>query len=162
MRSKIRCGLLTKGACPKNIFQPGALYEWQDGSKFYDYNIEKTGTYWAKVYNACFEATDTINLKFDDCATCVHMPDAFTPNGDGINDIFQPVIGCYFTNYLLKVFNRWGQLLYSSEDPNAGWDGRYNGKPEEVDTYVWELEYAGSEHSTALDQKLSGYVVLIR
>lgn len=146
----------------KNFLQPGVLYEWQDGSKFYDYEIKKTGLYWVRVYNACFEAIDSINLQFDDCSTCVHVPDAFTPNGDGINDVFKPVIGCYFTTYLLKVFNRWGQLMYASEDPDAGWDGSFQSSNEEVGTYIWQLQYQGSEHAKALDQQLTGYVVLIR
>jgi gliding motility-associated-like protein len=146
----------------KSIFQPGVLYEWQDGSKYYDYEIKEAGIYWVIAFNACFSTIDSVTVKFDDCSTCVHVPDAFTPNNDGINDIFKAEIGCYFTNYLFKVFNRWGQLLYITSDPNGGWDGRNDGKAEEMGTYVWQLQYAGSEHDLSLDQKLSGYVILIR
>jgi len=146
----------------KNVFAPGALYQWQDHSAFYDYSIRERGTYYVKAYNTCFSATDTVNIDFDDCKTCVHMPDAFTPNGDGVNDLFQPIIGCDFTNYYLRVFNRWGMEVYQSSNPVDGWHGRYNGKPSEVGTYVWQLDYAGSQHSLALDQKLKGFVVLIR
>jgi len=146
----------------KNVFFPGALYMWQDNSKFYDYSIRETGTYWVKAYNACFSSTDSVDINFDDCKTCVHMPDAFTPNGDGVNDLFAPIIGCDFTNYLLKVFNRWGMEVFESSNPVDGWDGRYSGKASEMGTYVWELDYAGSQHSLALDQRLKGYVVLVR
>lgn len=146
----------------KNIFQAGAQYEWQDGSIFYDYEIKEGGVYWVTAYNACFEISDSINLKFDDCKTCVHVPDAFTPNADGMNDLFKPVIGCYFTTYRFSVFNRWGQLVYLSEDPEAGWDGRNGGKTEEVGTYIWQLDYTGSEHERALSETITGYVVLIR
>lgn len=146
----------------KNVLQPGLLYQWQDGSRFYDYTIKERGTYSVVAYNNCFAATDTIVVDFDDCSTCVHVPDAFTPNGDGLNDLFKPVIGCYFTTYVFKVFNRWGQLVYESQDPEAGWDGRLGGKSEEMGTYVWQLQYQGSEHARALDQQLSGHVTLIR
>jgi len=146
----------------KSVFAPGALYLWQDHSTFYDYSIAKTGTYWVKAYNACFSSSDSINIIVDDCRTCVHLPDAFTPNGDGLNDVFQPIIGCTFTTYILKVFNRWGQEVFESSNPNDGWDGRFNGKPSDMGTYVWELDYAGSQNSLALDQRLKGYVVLLR
>ena len=146
----------------KNVFFPGAQYRWQDYSNFYDYSIRETGTYWVKSYNDCFSSTDTVEVLFDDCKTCVHLPDAFTPNGDGINDVFAPIIGCDFTSYLLKVFNRWGQLVYESSNPNDGWDGKVNGKQSELGTYVWELDYAGSQHSLSLDQRVKGFVVLLR
>ncbi|MCY7408860.1 MAG: gliding motility-associated C-terminal domain-containing protein [Chitinophagales bacterium] len=146
----------------KSIFIPGMRYEWQDGSKYYDVSMKTGGKYYVTVYNDCFSASDTINIEVDDCKTCVHMPDAFTPNGDGLNDEFAPIIGCDFTAYILKVFNRWGQMVYFSNDPTIGWDGKFNGKPSELGTYIWQLEYAGSQHALVLDQQLKGYVVLVR
>jgi len=125
-------------------------------------SIRETGTYWVRAYNDCFSSSDTVDIHFDDCKTCVHMPDAFTPNGDGMNDVFAPIIGCDFTNYLLKVFNRWGIEVYESSNPIDGWDGKYMGKASEIGTYVYELDYAGTQHSLALDQRVKGYVVLIR
>jgi gliding motility-associated-like protein len=60
------------------------------------------------------------------------------------------------------VFNRWGQLVYESQDPDAGWNGMNEGKSEEMGTYIWQLNYQGSEHARSLDQRMTGYVVLIR
>jgi gliding motility-associated-like protein len=145
-----------------SLFYPGAQYQWQDYSSYYDYSIRERGTYWVNVYNDCFAASDTVMVDFDDCKTCVHLPDAFTPNGDGLNDLFQPIIGCDFTNYLLKVFNRWGQQVFESSNPANGWDGKLSGKDAEIGTYVWQLDYAGTQHSLALDQRVKGFVVLVR
>ena len=146
----------------KNAFIPGASYEWQDGSAYYDQEISEAGLYWVRAYNQCFEDVDSVSIDFDDCKTCVHVPDAFTPNADGLNDELLPIIGCDFTRYEFKVFNRWGQMIYWTNDPEQGWDGRYEGKLSEMGTYVWELDYAGTQHSLVLDKQAKGFAVLLR
>ncbi len=70
----------------------------------------------------------------------IYMPTGFTPNGDGKNDIFKPfTVGITKLNYF-KVYNRWGQLLYSTADLNEGWDGRINGTDQRTSTYVWMVQ----------------------
>ena len=70
----------------------------------------------------------------------VYVPNAITVNGDGINDVF------YFKSisvekFELMIFNRWGELLFTSDDINKGWDGTYKGQPVQIDTYVWKVRY---------------------
>lgn len=76
----------------------------------------------------------------------VYIPTAFTPNADGRNDALRVVpVGMKTFNYF-AVFNRYGQLLYKSTDPNKGWDGRYNGVPQPTGTFVVlceALDYRG-------------------
>jgi gliding motility-associated-like protein len=146
----------------KNVYATGARYRWEDYSSYFDRNITERGTYWVTVYNECFSVSDTIEVDVDDCKTCVHLPDVFTPNGDGLNDWFQPIIGCTFTSYVLKVYNRWGHPVFVSDNPTDGWDGLVAGKQAELGTYVWVLDYSGSQHSIALDQMLKGTVILLR
>lgn len=146
----------------KDVFFPGAQYLWQDGTIFHDYPIREPGLYTVDAYNSCFHTYDSINVVFDDCGTCVHVPTAFTPNNDGRNDLFLPAIGCEFTDYDFKVFNRWGQLVFFSKDPDSGWNGFNEDKPSEVGTYVWTIEYKGSQHGFQLNEKLKGGVILIR
>jgi gliding motility-associated-like protein len=63
---------------------------------------------------------------------------AFTPDGDGINDVFKPVLqGVLSEGYLFEIFNRWGEVVFRTNDVNAGWDGGFSGKPANIDTYVW-------------------------
>lgn len=70
----------------------------------------------------------------------VYVPNAITLNGDGLNDIF------YFKSisvdqFELMIFNRWGELLFTSNDINKGWDGTYKGQDVQIDTYVWKVRY---------------------
>lgn len=65
------------------------------------------------------------------------MPNAFSPNGDGINDVVRPLlVGFTKLNYF-RIFNRWGAMVYSTESMDGGWDGSYNGVPGDISTYYW-------------------------
>jgi len=87
------------------------------------------------------------------------VPNAFSPNGDGNNDIFKPIpIGMKSVD-IFRVYNRWGQMLYSGTGNGAGWDGTFAGKKQEMATYVWYAE--GVDY---LNNKLKrkGSVILMR
>ena len=87
------------------------------------------------------------------------VPNAFTPNGDGNNDIFKPIpIGMKSVD-IFRVYNRWGQMLYSGTGNGAGWNGKFVGRPQEAATYIWYAE--GVDY---LNNKLKrkGSVILIR
>jgi gliding motility-associated-like protein len=113
-----------------------------------------------KVSNAigCFD-TDSIRVKVYKIAADLLVPSGFSPNGDGDNDIFRPILIGMRSLDLFKVYNRWGQLLYANTDANSGWDGTYNGKPQDPATYVWYAE--GTDYKGTKIRK-KGYVVLIR
>jgi gliding motility-associated-like protein len=64
------------------------------------------------------------------------LPDAFTPNNDDVNDQYH-AFGKYLKDFKLSIFNRWGELIYYSEDINEKWDGKYKGQPANIDTYVY-------------------------
>ena len=89
----------------------------------------------------------------------IYMPTAFTPNNDGKNDVFKPFpVGIKMYTYF-RVFNRWGQLLYSTVDFNQGWDGKVNGKEQPSGTYVWIVEGITKDNKKITKR---GTVVLIR
>ncbi len=69
----------------------------------------------------------------------VHMPTAFTPNGDGINDLFIPVFSSNIRVKYLRIFDRWGKLIFETIDMTRGWDGTINGIPSPMSTYVWVI-----------------------
>jgi gliding motility-associated-like protein len=71
------------------------------------------------------------------------MPTAFTPNGDGKNEIFRPTFIGPYAKYDFKIYNRWGQLVYESKVPGTGWDGRVNGIPQKADVYVFFIMAEG-------------------
>jgi gliding motility-associated-like protein len=74
------------------------------------------------------------------CEASIWLPDIFTPNGDGINDVLMPVLPGIKKFRCFKIYNRWGQLIFESRDKLKGWDGTYLGKPQPIETYVWQME----------------------
>lgn len=128
-----------------NAFYPGAEYLWSDGSTDRKLIVFDTGMYSVIVdLNGCLE-TDTIHIDLCEIIgdPCLLFPNAFTPNGDGINDDFRPVAYCRFESYQFSIYNRWGERIFLTSDQNEGWDGFYkNNKPiKGVYTYVAEFEY---------------------
>jgi gliding motility-associated-like protein len=68
----------------------------------------------------------------------LYVPNSFTPNGDGLNDFFY-VQGEAIQTFKIQVFNRWGDLIFESNDVNTGWDGKFNGQLVPQGTYVYKL-----------------------
>jgi gliding motility-associated-like protein len=103
--------------------------------------------------------TDSINITVYMLDPDMYVPTAFTPNGDGNNDVIRPIlIGMKQLNYF-TVYNRFGQLMFHTTEIDKGWNGIYAGKPQDPATFVWIAEgvtYKGQV------KKQKGYVVLIR
>ncbi len=80
-----------------------------------------------------------------------YMPNTFTPNGDGLNDVLLPFGRSWVSdNYKFRVFNRWGQLIFQTKNISEGWDAKLRGSPCLNDVYVWMVsvtDYYGNEHS---------------
>lgn len=73
----------------------------------------------------------------------LYVPNTFTPDGDGVNETWRPYIdGIDIQNFQLIVFNRWGEVVFESLDPEGSWDGRYGGEPVKEGTYVWTIKAA--------------------
>ena len=88
-------------------------------------------------------------------------PNAFTPNGDGINETFIPLgYGWQFDQYNFTIWNRWGEMLFQSSSENEPWDGTYLGRDAQMDTYVWQIEF----RDIADNKKhlFTGHISLIR
>lgn len=90
----------------------------------------------------------------------IGVPTAFTPNGDGRNDKLFPMYAVKANNLNFRVYNRWGQLLFSTNDWRRGWDGTFKGVPQEPATYVWTLNYTDRDTGVPVAQR--GTTVLIR
>ncbi len=71
----------------------------------------------------------------------LYVPNAFTPNGDGLNDVFRP-ISMGLKNYHLEIYNRWGHVLFITEDFSKGWDGYFNGELCQDDVYSYKIIYS--------------------
>ncbi len=84
------------------------------------------------------DCRDTFVLDILAKSCCqLSVPNAFSPNNDGINDVFVPVTNGNFQTYKMHVFNRWGQQIFLSDNSQKGWDGTYNGMPADIGVYQY-------------------------
>jgi gliding motility-associated-like protein len=88
----------------------------------------------------------------------LYIPNAFTPNGDGLNDIFQPK-GRGIQKYHLKIYDRWGSVVFESHDFMLGWDGGEKGKQLTDEVYTWRIEAVDVGGNV---KEFTGYVTLAR
>lgn len=109
-----------------------------------EFTYSVTGSHTVKlvVYNdyGCFDTASKIIEVFPDYS--IYIPNTFTPNGDGVNDLFFPKgTGINTSQFEMYIFDRWGNLIYKTTDINKGWDGRANGGMNiaQIDTYVWKI-----------------------
>ena len=131
-------------------------YIWQDGSTQNELIIKKGGFYSVEVTNTCGTTRDEIFVKEDECE--VFFPSAFTPNNDGLNDVFRMLNHYKVTDFHFSVYNRWGQLVYESKDPAKGWTGTVKGKIQATGIYVWQCKFKRKD----VDRYLKGTVTLIK
>ena len=131
--------------CPGQSFvlNPGNFfsYLWQDNSSNPTFTVKGSGTYSVTVTDAdgC-TGSDAVNI-IADCSD-IFFPSAFTPDKNGRNDLFGAFgnIGAV-KNYSLKVYHRWGQLIFSSTDPAKRWDGTFGGEKLNTGAYAWVVSY---------------------
>ena len=138
-------------ATPSNL-----NYTWQDGSFGNTYSTSTTGMYWAHGESqvGC-DGSDT--LEIIPCAV-LWFPNAFTPNGDGKNDVFKAE-GESLNQFSLQIFNRWGEVIYKSSNPDQGWDGNYQGLPAPEGVYSWKAAYINHQRREKI---VVGKVSLVR
>lgn len=116
------------------------------------------GTYHLSLSNQEGCQIDTVITIPSNCN--VSFPNAFSPNGDNINDLFKAYSELGFVEWNMEIFDRSGNLVYSSSDPTSGWDGTFNGKECQVGVYVWKLRYRNSIENKAI--LLTGDITLVR
>lgn len=133
-------------------------YLWQDGNTSRYYTVTQPGLYSLTVSNECGSVIDSVSIRQGVCD--LYIPNSFTPNGDGKNDVFK-VIFNKVTNYFnLRVYDRYGQNVFESDDKFKGWDGKFKGKTQPMGTYVYVIKY--SLQPGALVNNLAGTIILIR
>jgi len=138
-------------------------YLWDNGSTGTTLTVNAPGTYWVMGIGGCtvidsITVTDDVSL----CACEASLPTAFTPNHDGKDDYFGPLFesGCTISNYSFAIYNRFGQQVFSSENPQAKWDGTFWYINADVGTYMYYVKYTSGPNKTQLLVK--GDVTLIR
>lgn len=116
-------------------------YLWSTGSTLPDISLTSFGTFYLTVkdFNDC-TGTDTIIIQRANCIF-IGIPNAFTPNGDGLNDVFKPTINQAIRSYSFMVFNRYGEKIFGTNEYGTGWDGTYKGKQQNSGSYVYRITF---------------------
>jgi gliding motility-associated-like protein len=147
-----------------NAGWPGVSYLWQDGSTNSYFDVTKTGDYSVTLTDryGCTKK-NPIRVEVEDCNVCeLYVPTAFTPNNDGLNDVFRVLPKCKnlaLQNFKLQIYNRWGQLVFSANDIQKSWDGRLKKREQENGAYAYYLEYRFKQNPVI---KKTGTIELIR
>ena len=126
---------------------------------WFDNNPEKLapGNYTVEVIdgNGCRYREE---FSYQPTEVKVHTPTAFTPNGDGLNETFEPIINCY-KSFEMIIYDRWGELVFSSKDPSIQWDGVHEGKKAEQGVYFYSLKVMDANNKLS---DHNGHISLIR
>jgi gliding motility-associated-like protein len=134
------------------------VYEWSTGATTKTIIVDKPGIYSLRSFNACAEKQDDILVA--GCPSRIYVPNIFSPNDDGENDVFT-VFGQSIESVTLSVYSRWGELVYQEKgDVIKGWDGAIRGRPAESGVYVYLVTYK-IPFSTKTEY-VSGNLTLIR
>jgi gliding motility-associated-like protein len=132
------------------ISNPIAIFG--EGVITYAYAVQATDP------TGCF-GIDSIHIKVYNVPPGIYVPNAFTPNGDGLNDTFKPITLGIKSLSLFRIYNRWGQLVFATSEIGKGWDGMVNGAPQNAGNYVWiadGIDYLGKK------VQVRGNVLLVR
>lgn len=135
-------------------------YTWSTGSADKVIAAKAPGIYWLQVKDAnnCM-GSDTIAINLKECVAGFYVPTAFTPNNDGKNDLFKPLLMGNVIQYRFIIYNRYGEQVFESTDFTKGWNGKVNGLNQNTSGFTWVCWYQ-LEGSAAKKEK--GSVMLLR
>jgi gliding motility-associated-like protein len=137
--------------------QENGTYLWQNGSTEAQFTAWNIGDYWVNV--TVNECTNSDSIWLYNCDAYVEYPTIFTPNNDGVNDIFEPIYYRDVVNYSIQIYDRWGILMYESSNIDTAWDGTLNSKECSDGVYFYILNYAGTNEK---EHQRKGTVTLTR
>ena len=106
----------------------------------------------------CSSAVTAVNIKVLPTRDLI-VPNAFSPNGDGHNDLFRIKNPQLVRTFALSIFDRWGDKVFETADPYQGWDGSYRNRPAQIGTYVWTINYTDI---LGRNQSFHGTLILVR
>jgi len=136
-----------------------STYLWQDGSTEPTLMVEESGSIWVEVSNLCEQKRDSIEVNFVDCDCTVSAPNIFSPNGDGINDELEVFTACDLTSFHFEVYNRWGEVVFESNNISIKWNGRFEEQAAAAGTYFYILK---TTDSFGVEKESIGSITLVR
>lgn len=134
-------------------------YLWQDNSTQSTFSVTEEGIYSVEAINDCGISFDELLVEYEDCICALYFPTVFSPNNDGRNDHFSPFFKCEFEKYEFMIFDRWGEQVFESKDPNKAWDGTFLGKEMPSGVYIFQLRFLSKETNKIIE---TGAFTLLR
>ena len=136
-------------------------YEWSTGAASPFIKVQTPGVYYLKVTdnNGCTGTDFTVVVAKTNCLTGVFIPTAFSPDNNGVNDKFKPLIFGTPLQYKLVVYNRFGSIVFETTNPHLGWYGTIKGIRQENSSFVWTCSY---QLEGGIPRNEKGTVVLVR
>ena len=138
----------------------GIQYSINNGSARSNVSISQEGNYTITATDSygCNKIFST-HVAAQNCADCnVYVPTAFTPNGDGLNDVFRATLRCFTTAFHCIIFDRWGRQIFESNNINKGWNGTFKGTRLTQGAYVYIINY---KTTTGKSKQAKGVVLLM-
>ena len=145
-----------------DAFVNRATYDWNTGSNTASIDVSYPGLYIVQLAGPCINALDSVLVTEGNCPSEVFIPNSFTPDGDGMNEVFGPITSGHFKSFTFSIFNRWGENIFSTETPGETWDGTLNGTIVQDGVYVWQLAYRAVTDEGVEQKRLTGSVTLVR
>lgn len=142
----------------------GFPYTFPDGSTGYSYLVNESGILTVTYTDGCYDYEDSAYILVEPCLCPLIVPNVFTPNEDGMNDIFRPAVDCPVESYQMIIFNRWGQDVFTSNDVSIGWNGHSPNTDYYASTgvYFYIIRYTQMLDNLEYPQELSGSCTLLR
>jgi gliding motility-associated-like protein len=153
------CGTQTARLQP--VIKSGT-FRWLDGFADQERVVNQNGVFRASVQNDCATVTDSVAVDYDACDCHLYAPNSFTPNRDGVNDQFL-IYGCgAITVQSMRVFNRWGEVIFETKKSPFQWDGYYQGQLAESGPYAWQIDYELKSRNRTTTHQQQGTLTLVR
>jgi gliding motility-associated-like protein len=124
--------------------------------------VSEAGIYVIEYEQECGITIDSFSVEIISCECDFILPDAFSPNGDGLNDRFRIENQCEDLNHTIQIFNRWGVLVFENQSNTDFWDGNHNGNAVSSGVYLYKMNFSGSINNKSYQGFKQGFITLIR
>jgi gliding motility-associated-like protein len=142
--------------------EPNISYDWIDFGRVEEVEIIAAGEYHVTASNDFCTSNYTQSIQ-EHCAGRLFIPNSFTPNNDGINDVFKPVSNGHVDDFDFRVYDRWGTLIFQTNNLDEGWDGRLRNNIVMIDVFVYKVSYEYlSENGGFEKEELVGTVTVLK